>query len=173
MISFRQATIDDVTILALLGRVTYSESHGHFIDDKNDLLAYCNNAFSIEKLTNDILNKNNLFHLVLVDDLPVGYSKIVLNTQFEDKNEKTSCRLERIYILSHFLSMKLGQPFLDFISKKAEDLKATSMWLSVYIKNERGINFYYRNKFNKIGDLNFMVNGKMYDNYVLSKKNKP
>ena len=169
MISFRQATINDVTTLALLGRITYNESHGHFIDDKNDLLAYCNNAFSIEKLTNDILDKNNLFHLVLVDNLPVGYSKIVLNTQFEDKNEKTSCRLERIYILSHFLPMKLGQPFLDFISEKAKALKATSMWLSVYVKNERGINFYAKNQFKNIGQLNFLVNGKIYDNLVLSK----
>ena len=169
MISFRQATINDITTLALLGRITYSESHGHFIDDKNDLLAYCNNAFSIEKLTNDILNKNNLFHLVLVDNLPVGYSKIILNTQFEDKNEKTSCRLERIYILSHFLPMRLGQPFLDFIIEKIKNKNATSMWLSVYIKNERGINFYTKNQFKNIGQLNFPVNGKIYDNFVLSK----
>ena len=169
MISFRQATINDITTLALLGRITYSESHGHFIDDKNDLLAYCNNAFSIEKLTNDVLNKNNLFHLVLVDNLPVGYSKIILNTQFEDKNEKTSCRLERIYILSHFLPMRLGQPFLDFIIDKIKNKNATSMWLSVYIKNERGINFYTKNQFKNIGQLNFPVNGKIYDNFVLSK----
>ncbi|CAM1364881.1 conserved protein of unknown function [Tenacibaculum soleae] len=169
MIDIKKATFSDAKIIALLGRITYTESHGHFIENKNDLLAYCNNVFSIKKLTDDLNDKNNLFHILYVTDLPVGYSKIVLNTPFENKNEITSCRLERIYILDHFLSLKLGQPFLDFITKKAKQQNATSMWLSVYIKNERGINFYKRNDFKSIGDLNFLVNGKEYDNFVLSK----
>ncbi|APG64170.1 hypothetical protein LPB136_01770 [Tenacibaculum todarodis] len=168
--NFKLATSSNAEVIALLGRITYTESHGHFIDDQKDLLAYCTNAFSIKKTKEELEDKNNLFHIIYVDNLPVGYSKIILNTPFEDKTENSSCRLERIYILNHFLSMKLGQPFLDFIIEKAKEKKASSMWLSVYIKNERGIKFYDRNEFKSIGEFNFLVNGKKYENFVLSKE---
>lgn len=170
MITYKTAKTNDAEVLALLGRITYTESHGHFIENKNDLLAYCNNAFSIKKIKEELSDSNNQFHIAYVDDLPVGYSKIVINSPFENKTENSSCRLERIYILNHFLPNKIGQPFLNFITNEAKKQKATSMWLSVYIKNERGIRFYNRNEFQKIGDLNFLVNGKVYDNLVLSKK---
>lgn len=170
MIDIRLASRKDIEVLALLGRITYTESHGHFIADKKDLLAYNNKTFSKEKITLDFDNKNNLYHIIYVDNLPVGYSKIILNTPFEDKNEETSCRLERIYILSDFIPQKLGYKFLQFIEQTAKKHKATSLWLSVYIKNEKAINFYIRNDFTNIGELNFLVNGKAYDNLVLSKE---
>ena len=34
MIKIKEANIQDTTVLARLGRVTYAESHGHFIDEK-------------------------------------------------------------------------------------------------------------------------------------------
>lgn len=170
MITFKLATTSDTEVIALLGRVTYTESHGHFIDDKNDLLAYCANAFSIKKIIEELEDKNNLFHIAYVDDLPVGFSKVVLNYPFEDKTANSSARLERIYILNQFLPLKIGQPFLDFIIDKIKEKNATAIWLSVYIKNERGIRFYHRNEFKNIGELNFIVNGKEYENYVLSKE---
>ncbi|WNW02420.1 GNAT family N-acetyltransferase [Tenacibaculum sp. HL-MS23] len=170
MITFKLATTSDTEVIALLGRITYTESHGHFIDDKNDLLAYCANAFSIKKIIEELEDKNNLFHIAYVDDLPVGFSKVVLNYPFEDKTGNSSARLERIYILNQFLPLKIGQPFLDFIIDKVKEKNATVIWLSVYIKNERGIRFYNRNEFKNIGELNFNVNGKEYDNYVLSKE---
>jgi hypothetical protein len=49
MITFKTAITTDTEILALLSRITYVESHGHFIDDKNDLFKYCEQAFSIKK----------------------------------------------------------------------------------------------------------------------------
>ena len=170
MVTIKKATKADTTLLSLLSRVTYTESHGHFIANKNDLLKYCDQAYSIKKTLEGLEDKNNLFHIAYVDDFPVGYSKIVLNKSFEDKIENSSCRLERIYILSDFIPMKIGQPFLDYITEKVKEHNATSMWLSVYIKNLRGIRFYEKNKFKNIGEISFIVNGKEYDNIVFSKK---
>lgn len=170
MVTIRKATKADTTLLSLLSRVTYTESHGHFIDDKNDLLKYCEHAFSIKTTLEDLEDINNLFHIAYVDDFPVGYSKIVLNKPFEDKTEESSCRLERIYILNDFIPKKLGYNFLKFLEKTAISLNATSMWLSVYVKNEKAIQFYKRNDFIDFGIIDFVVNGKKYDNNVLSKK---
>jgi ribosomal protein S18 acetylase RimI-like enzyme len=169
MIEIRSAKETDIEVLALLGRITYSESHGHFINNKNDLLKYNNNAFSISKTKLDLANPNNLFYIILVDDLPVGYAKLIVNEKHESITSQNNCRLEKIYILNDFIPLKIGQQFLTFLEKQAKELQLDTMWLSVYIKNNRAIRFYERNDYKTIGELNFIVNGKKYENIVFSK----
>ena len=170
MIKIKVAKESDVQVLALLGRITYSESHGHFIEDKNDLISYLTGAFSVEQTTKDVLDSNNLVYIIYYDDLPVGYAKMVLNANHESVISKNSGLLERIYLLNDFIPMKIGQQFLTFIEQKAKEIQLDTIWLSVYIKNERAIRFYEKNEYRKVGELNFLVSGKEYENFVFSKK---
>ena len=170
MIEIKTAKESDAEILALLGRITYVESHGHFIEDKTDLLKYLTKSFSVVKTREDIKNANNLFLILYVDELPVGYVKLVLKTTHESVESKNSCRLERIYILADFIPMKLGNEFLNFTEEKAKELQFDTMWLSVYVKNDRAIRFYEKNEFENVGELRFFVNGKGYDDIIFSKK---
>ena len=169
-IEIKRATEQDSEILAHLGSTTYIESHGHFIEDKDDLNRYLISSFSQEKVKQELRNQQNLFYLIFTNDLPVGYAKVVLNSTHESVSWQNACRLERIYILEKHIPLKLGKPFLTFIEKQAKDLKFDALWLSVYIKNQRAIRFYQKNDFLDVGRLNFMVNGKGYENLVLSKE---
>jgi len=170
MITIKLAKKADIAILALLGRLTWAESHGQYIDDKNDLLKYLNKNFSVSKTKQDINNPKQRFYIVYVDDLPVGYAKIVLHEMQENITSKNICRLERIFILNEFIPLKIGRQLLTFVEEKAKALKLDTMWLSVYIKNNRAIRFYKKNEFKNVGELNFVVNGKEYENIVFSKK---
>lgn len=169
MINIKTAKISDTEVLALLGRLTYIESHGHFIEDKNDLLQYINEAFSVTKTKQELQNPNNLFYMIYVDELPVGYAKLVLNETHVTVVSRHNCLLDKIYILNEFIPLKIGQQFLNFLEEKAKALQLDTMWLSVYVKNERAIRFYEKNEFKNVGDINFLVNGKNYENIVLSK----
>lgn len=170
MIKIKIAKEANTEVLALLGRITYAESHGHFIDDKNDLSNYINEAFSVSKTKQDLNNSKNLFYIIYVDELPVGYAKLVLNALHESIVSENNCRLEKIYILNEFIPLKIGQQFLTFLEEKATALQLDTMWLSVYIKNNRAIRFYERNEFKNVGELNFLVNGTTYENIIFSKK---
>lgn len=170
MIKIKIANNENIEVLALLGRITYAESHGHFIDDKNDLIEYINNAFSISKTKEDVNNLKNIFYIIYVNELPVGYAKLILNEGYKNITSQNNCLLERIYILDDFIPMKIGKKFFAFLEDKARELNFDNMWLSVYIKNNRAIRFYQKNKFKEIGELNFLVNGKEYENIVFSKK---
>lgn len=172
MVKIKLAKETDAAIIALLGRLTYAESHGHFIADKNDLSAYLNGAFSVAKTKQELNNSKHLFYLIYVDDLPVGYAKLVLNAKHESVTSQNNCRLERIYVLNEFIPLKIGQQFLTFVEEKAKALQLDTMWLSVYIKNNRAIRFYQRNGFKNIGALHFLVNGKGYENIIFSKQIK-
>jgi len=170
MIEIKITQEADAVVLALLGRQTYAESHGHFITEKNDLLKYLDTYYSVAQIRQDLANPNQLHYIVYVNELPVGYAKIVLNAKHESVNSIHNGRLERIYILSDFISLKLGQQLLSFVEAQAKTLKLDTLWLSVYIENKRAIRFYEKNEFENIGELNFMVNGKPYENMVFSKK---
>ena len=170
MIKIRIAKEADTAILALLGRITWAESHGHYIEDKNSLLEYLNKNFSVAKTKQEINNPKNLYYIMYVDDLPVGYAKLILNEKQESVASLNNCRLERIFILDDFIPLKIGQQLLTFVEEKAKELQLDTMWLSVYIKNTRAIRFYERNEFKNVGEINFLVDGKEYVNIVFSKR---
>jgi len=170
MITIKKADVSKVEVLALLGRITYVESHGHFINDKNDLSKYVNQSFSIARTEKDFLDANNHFYIIYHNNLPIGYAKLVLNTSFDNMASVYSCKLDRIYILNDFIHMKLGKQLLTFVESKVRELSIEKIWLSVYIKNERAIRFYKKNNFEIIGELNFLVSQTEYKNIVFSKK---
>jgi len=169
MIKIQKAKIEDLEIIALLGRLTWAESHGQYIDDKNDIPKYLNENFSISKTNQNINDPNIHYSIIYVDDLPAGYAKIVVNKPQENIESRNSCQLERIFILDEFIPLKIGQKLMSFVEKQAKELLLDTIWLTVYIKNNRAIRFYERNDFKNVGELNFSVNEKLYVNIVFSK----
>lgn len=169
MLTIKLAKKTDVELMALLSRITYSESHGEFIHDKNDLIQYNNNTFSIEKIENELNDKSNIFFIAFLNNFPVGYSKIVKNAKSEYLNSTNICRLERIYVLEEFLDKKIGRGLLNTILKTVKELKFEQIWLTTYIKNYRAIKFYEKNNFKHVGDFTFKVNDTPYPNFVYSK----
>jgi ribosomal protein S18 acetylase RimI-like enzyme len=169
LITINKAKETDSGVLALLGNITYTESHGVFIDNKNDLMEYNENAFSVSKTKKDIKDPKNIFYILYKDDLPIGYAKLVLNAINENVASKNNCLLERIYILNDFIPLKIGQQFLTFLENKVKELQLDTMWLSVYGKNIRAIRFYQKNKYKEVGESIFLVNAKEYKNKVFEK----
>ncbi len=170
MIKIKKAKESDTAILALLGRLTWAESHGHYIDDKNNLIKYLDENFSVSKTKQDINNPKQLFYIIYVDNLPIGYAKLIVHAIQENVASQNNCRLERIFILNDFIPLKIGKQLLIYVEEQAKALQLDTMWLSVYIKNNRAIRFYEKNEFKNVGELNFIVNGKSYENIVFSKK---
>ena len=169
MIRIERATEAHTDLLAQMGRSTYAESHGHFIENENDLLEYLNKAFSISQTKKELIDRKNYFFLIYSDNTPVGYTKLVFGESHENLVSDKSCCLERIYVKNEYIPLKIGQKLLNHIEKQTKKLQCDTLWLSVYIKNERAIRFYEKNDFTKVGQRAFTVNGKNYENFVLSK----
>ncbi|EDP70027.1 hypothetical protein FBALC1_10857 [Flavobacteriales bacterium ALC-1] len=170
MIKIKIATKADTEVLALLGRQTWSESHGHYIENKNDVLKYLDENFSVSKTKEHINNPNQRFYIIYAGDAPAGYAKLIVKAPNENIDSHHSCRLERIFILKDFIPLKIGKQLLTFVEEQAKALQLDEMWLTVYIKNKRAIRFYEKNEFKNVGELNFIVSGKAYHNIVFSKK---
>jgi ribosomal protein S18 acetylase RimI-like enzyme len=169
MTQIRRATTDDAAHIALLGRITYTESHGNYIENKEDLLQFYDKYYSVSQIQKELKDANNLFWIGFSDQLPIGFGKLSIHSNYPKLAKVNSCRLQRLYILNDFISFKIGSQLLEIILEKSTFLKFENIWLSVYYKNTKGINFYKKYDFNKIGETDFFVGEKKYENLVFAK----
>jgi ribosomal protein S18 acetylase RimI-like enzyme len=168
----RIANKDDTGFIALLARITFTETFGHLFKDKQDLLDYYDSTFLVNKIENSISKPNNIYWIALVDRLAVGYAKLKLNSQSEFISEENVCQLQKIYILRDFLSMKIGFELQNLLLKKAKENGFSKIWLSVLNSNERAINFYIKNGFMEIGNHDFQIGKENFEFIAMSKKLK-
>ena len=169
-IKIRLANKEDAKFIALLGRITFTETFGHFFRDKQDLLNYYNSTFSVEKIENGIAKPNNVFWVAFENRLPIGYAKLKLNSKSEFIDSTNICQLQKIYVLKDFLSMKIGLELQNLLLKKAQELKFKEIWLSVLNSNERAINFYKKSGFEKIGNHDFQIGKENFEFIAMRKE---
>ena len=168
-VEIRLAKKEDAPFIALLGRITFTETFGHFFRDPKDLRDYYDRTFSVQKIEDGIRKPNNIFWIAFVNLLPVGYAKLKLNSSSEFIESPDVCQLQKIYVLKDFLSMGIGFELQGSLLKKATELNFHTVWLSVLNSNDRAISFYKRTGFEKIGHHDFQI-GKENFEFVAMKK---
>ncbi len=157
IILIRNATPADAGVIALLGRITFTETFGHLFRYSEDLDNYLKRTFSVDKIESSLKKAENVYWLAFANRLPVGYAKLKLDSPSLFLNESSICQLQKIYVLKDFLSLKIGLALQQELLRKAGDLEFSTIWLSVLKENERAIRFYHKNGFEKIGDHDFSI----------------
>ncbi len=168
-IEVRLANDGDSQNIALLGRITFAETFGHLFNDRDDLLTYLDETFSVQKIKNSISKTNNIYWIALLNDLPVGYSKIKLHSKSEFIDSIDICQLQKIYVLKDFLSFKIGSEMQYFIVNESKELGFRKIWLSVLSSNDRAINFYRKHEFYNIGKHNFQIGKENFEFIAMCK----
>ncbi len=163
MINIKKVDPSQINLLAEMAKNTY-------IQNMEDLEAYIQKAFSKHQIEIEFNDPQNIFYFIYNKNKAVGYAKLVLNAFHEKVTSNNPCRLERIYIMSDFIHLKIGQSLIHYVEQQAKLMQQDSIWLSVYEKNRRAIRFYEKNKYLKVGHLDFLVNETNYKNFVFSKK---
>jgi len=169
-IEIRIANKDDAGFIALLGRVTFTETFGHFFRDRQDLLNYYDLTFSVDKIKKSFSKPNNVYWIAFVDGLAVGYAKLKLNSKSKFITEENVCQLQKIYVLKDFLSMKIGFELQSLLLNKATEDGFSKIWLSVLNSNERAFNFYIKNGFTEIGNHDFQIGKENFEFTAMSKQ---
>jgi len=165
----RKAEKRDASTIALLGRVTFTETFAHFFKNQSDLTAYYDRTFSVDKIEKSIENPNNVYWIAFVDRLPVGYAKLKLNSSSEFIASNEVCQLQKIYVLKDFLSIKIGFELQNLLLTEAKKSGNKQIWLSVLDSNERAIQFYIKNGFQKIGLHDFQIGKENFHFIAMSK----
>lgn len=150
------STVHDAEELSRIARQSFIESHGHSASVEN-ITAYVNSKFTFSAFEEELKNLNYIYNHVVRDGQIIGYSKIVFNCESENIEIVNITKLERLYLLQEFHSLKLGQSLLEYNIQLAKQNHQKGIWLYVWKENTRAYHFYLKNGFQIIGEYDFKI----------------
>jgi GNAT superfamily N-acetyltransferase len=164
MISIQKATKSDSKAIAHIGRLGVEEAHRESCSQKDmdEFLAATYNDAAIEE---DLLDENNHYNLLSINNAPCGFSKIILNSEHQNIINKNVAKLDRIYLLKEYYDKKLGYELLKFNIEFCKKSNQSGMWLFTWIGNIRAVDFYLKMGFEIIGSHSFKVTENHYNQH--------
>jgi len=145
-LDIREVTLSEIDQLRDISIQTFVESFASQNTAEN-MQKYLENNLSISQLTKEITNIHSRFYFALFNGEIIGYLKINYGTAQTDLKTPTSLEIERIYLLTAMHGKGVGHLMLQKTIQCARDLKMERVWLGVWEKNYKAINFYRKNGF--------------------------
>jgi len=145
-IAIERATLQDVQKLQEIGKTTFGSTFAE-LNTKENMQKYLQHNFSIDKLTEELSNKDSQIYFAVSDAGVIGYLKINLNDAQTEKLGNEAVEIERIYVLNEYHGKKIGQLLYQKAIEIAHQLNAGYVWLGVWEENQRAIRFYEKNGF--------------------------
>lgn len=163
-------TLSDAEALAIMGAKSFFESH-HTSASRADIEDYIANTYTPGRFASEIEDPNNIFRIAKICDKIAGFSKIVPDAFNSQLQKEHSCKMERLYVLEEFLSLKIGQLLFDECIKNARELNQSGIWLNVWTGNTRAIRFYMKQGFTVAGETLFRISATHSNpNYLMWRK---
>jgi ribosomal protein S18 acetylase RimI-like enzyme len=139
-------TLNDLSVLQKIGIETFYESFSS-VNTEENMTQYLAEAYSLDKLTNEMNNPNSSFYFAVINDKIIGYLKINFGDSQTELKQEHALEIERIYVLQAYHGKKIGQLLFEKAMKLAHEKNADYIWLGVWEENPRAIRFYTKNGF--------------------------
>lgn len=145
-IEIKKTKLADIAILQTIGRQTFFETFADH-NTADDMQKYLDYNFSADKLKSELSDTNSGFYFAILDNTVIGYLKTNFGQSQTELKDKSSLEIERIYVLKDFHGKNVGQVLFEKAIDIAKQTQADYVWLGVWEKNPRAINFYKKNGF--------------------------
>ncbi|THV58587.1 GNAT family N-acetyltransferase [Chryseobacterium candidae] len=145
-IIINKASAEDLEIVQSLGIQTFSET---FAEDNTEeaMKKYLEESFNTQKIKSELNNPDSHFYIAWEEDNPVGYLKVNTGNAQTELQDDSSLEIERIYVKKSHHGKKVGQLLYNQALETAEQLGKSYLWLGVWEKNLRALQFYRKNGF--------------------------
>jgi len=164
--NIRYGTTDDAKMLSELGAKTFYDAFAKDNTPENISL-YIKNSFSTEIQLNELSDSNIIFLIVELENKPIGYAKLKLDSKIESIMGTNSMEIERIYSLQEYIGKGVGKELMLAAINEAKQKDCNSLWLGVWEKNPRAINFYKKWGFREVGTHIFMLGDDPQRDFIL------
>jgi diamine N-acetyltransferase len=145
-VEIRKVTIHDLGQLQKIGRQTFFETFAAQNTEEN-MKQYLDQGFAGEKLAAELNDQNAAFYFATHHHTVIGYLKLNFGPSQTELKDHQTVEIERIYVVKEFHGKNVGQLLFDKAIQIAKQRNAEYVWLGVWEKNPRAINFYKKNGF--------------------------
>ena len=170
-ISIRKAAPGDEYALGAVGIGTFLESFVEIIPGP-DLVAHCHKQHSVEMYRGYLTADDPRYACWIAEyaatGAPIGYA-VTCAPDLPVEHDPNDIELKRIYVFSKYHGTGAGRLLNDACDAYGRVLNAPNILLGTYEENHRAIVFYKREGYAKIGDRQFQVGDKLFDDIVMAK----
>ena len=145
-IDIQKVTLNDIDQLQKIGRQTFSETFSGD-NSEEDMKKYLDENFSVEKLTDELNNKNSEFYFAKLENTAIGYLKLNFGESQTELKDNKALEIERIYVPKEFHGQSVGQILYEKAIQVAKQKNVDYVWLGVWEENLRALSFYKKNGF--------------------------
>lgn len=164
--NIRYGTTDDARMLSELGARTFYDTFAK--DNKpENIEAYLKASFSPEIQFKELSERDNIFLIVEADNMPIGYAQLIINNADEAIHRTRPLEIRRIYASQEYLGKGVGKELMHGTIREARQQECDCVWLGVWEKNQRAIDFYKKWGFREVGTHPFSVGGDPQNDYVM------
>ncbi|MFM6914190.1 MAG: GNAT family N-acetyltransferase [Aquirufa sp.] len=151
----RKATLEDIPLIQEIAEEAWRPTYGHILTEEQTLymipMMYSHEV---------ILQQIDLFSLLEMDDVAIGYCAF-------EKTSETEGKLHKLYLRPTVKQKGSGSFIIEQISHQARSMGLTSIYLNVNTHNS-AVEFYLKKGFIKDSEMVLEIgNGYVMDDYVM------
>jgi len=165
-LDIRLAIPDDASIIIDLAQKTFVETYGE-TNKRENVDLYMETMFSPDKIRTEIGGPNERFFIAFNNGNPVGFTKLRDDRKGRGLDGKKALEIERIYVLKDYQGLKVGKELLDKCKAMAADENFTVIWLQVWQRNAKAVQFYQKGGFVIYETATFQFGDEIHQDYVM------
>jgi GNAT superfamily N-acetyltransferase len=165
-ISVREASIEDIDVLAHIGSSSFREAYEDH-SAANDLETHIGKYFTAAAVRNEIEQNGRRYLLAIVDGEPAGLAKIQKAACPVPGGDVNAVELQQLYVLATMQRHGIGRRLMADVFAFARESAAIGVWLSVWELADWATNFYARNGFIEIGKVDFKLGTTTYTDLLM------
>lgn len=167
-IHIRRGTRADDTLLAEMGRRTFSAAFG--ADNRpEDMAQYLAGAFSPEIQARELADPRSTFLIAEIGGEAAGYARLLLGPHPPAVTGRLPVELVRIYAEPAWIGHGVGSALMAACLERAAELGCDAIWLGVWQRNPRAIAFYRSWDFEVVGTQTFLLGTDPQDDFIMAR----
>jgi len=167
-LTIREATVDDAVLIADISHETFYETFAPS-NTKENIEKFLNYQFTKGKLITEVGMPDNTFFLAYNGKEVAGYVKLRDASVPAPLRNKKALEIARIYSVSSLIGKGVGRLLMETSIQYARQLQKELVWLGVWEKNYRAIEFYTKWGFETFGETDFLLGNDIQRDFLMLK----
>jgi len=164
--NIRYGTSKDARMLSELGAKTFYDTFAKDNTPEN-MAAHLTNSFSPEIQFAELSDPNNIFLIAESEGHPIGYAQLILQSKDDSLAGTNPLEILRIYASQEYIGKGVGKELMQAAISEAQQRGCDSIWLGVWEKNLRAIEFYKKWGFKTVGAHTFTVGEDPQKDFIM------
>ena len=165
-IEIREASLDDIDILATIGSKSFRDAYQEH-SNAEDLRTHLEENFSADAVRDEIEQHGRQYLVVSVNGRLGGFAKFRSAMCPSGAPTVDAMELQQLYVLADMQRHGLGRRLVDAVRVRAGESEANGLWLSVWEDADWAIEFYQKCGFVEVDTTDFTVGSTTYTDLLM------